>query len=1346
MDIELQGQGPVIRLARVLRVHAHGYEETSGTRLGDWDVEIPRIKTIVAAESGQIARGPYGWTVPGGRPLDRCSRIGPPDDIAFRDPSRHWSAAEWWSGYQLVDDLGQVSGLLGRAASTTAPAQGTYPVITTGNWLISCLPNAAGDGGEGFLAVSPDGTRYWFSHLGYSPADTLRKALGSAPAPFLRGGQGLTPAAALEDYLHREYAAMLVTRVEDRFGNWVTYQYSGARLQSISASDGRGVTLSHSANETVVAAGRDGAAGVWRYQTATAPHATLRKVVRPDGSSWTFNFQDLSAWRTMVGAVTGNCDSLQAQYETEISGGAGAPSGAQARFVFRYRRSGRSYVPQECWNEISGEPSTEGYALIPNVWYSFGIVSKEIQGAGVAPLTWRYVYSPSNESWTRECVTSACPDTVWTDVVAPSGSRQRTVFSNRFGPIEGKVVATEDYEPHAQAPLSTTRFQYAAVSYGEQWKHPWPEFIGDDFQLRTNELVTRRWVPLQQVEVERDGLRFRRAVTGFDRFARPTSFDRRNSLGQGVQEIVEYIDVPDRWVLGQISRRAVEGMEVDRSTYDPATLLPHQVYYFGKLQQSLGYHADGTLATVTDGRGNTTSLSGWYRGVPRSITHPEGTTRAAVVNDAGWITSVTDENGFETGYGYDVMGRLTGISYPSGDPVAWSARHQEFRALTDSDWRPAGVSAGQWRQVISQGNYRKVTYFDAMWRPVLLHEYDESNVADTLRATSTAYDASGRVAFESYPSSDPVPPAVGIRREYDALGRIRFVRQDSELGSLTTETRYLSGLQTLVIDPRGYQTQSGYVAYDQPGYDLLAWTVAPESRKIVEIGRNLADKPVWVRQRSHDGSQSVTRHYVYDGHMQLCKTIEPETGATSYYYDEAGNLAWSASGIQAPALGDCSHQAAWDSGRWVARQYDVRNRLKHLRFADNNGNQDWTYTPDGLPASIRTWNDGGPTVTVNTYGYNKRRLLESETSGQEGWVNWSMGYGFDTTGSQASLRYPTGSTVTFSPNALGQPTQVRDANDHVWAHGATYHPNGALRRFTYGNGIVHTMQQNTRQLPAQVTGSGGVLDYVYGYDPNGNVAHVYDHARGSDYSRWMAYDSLDRLTDAGSASFGGDHWHRFTYDALDNLRSWKLAGVKDYADYWYNPVNNRLENIRNSAGAAVVGLEYDPQGNLQEQERPPASLRPGQQAARRGRTGELPLRRPWPPGPAVPPGGRIGVGQRPDVRRLQPGRATAVRGEVPGSRAHADVPPRLPRRQSDRHERMEQRDRLAREVPAHRRPGFARGRDRPGRPGHRPHVLGALRRGHRQARLPGHRIHRPRHGCRDRADVYAAALLRPEYR
>jgi RHS repeat-associated protein len=265
----------------------------------------------------------------------------------------------------------------------------------------------------------------------------------------------------------------------------------------------------------------------------------------------------------------------------------------------------------------------------------------------------------------------------------------------------------------------------------------------------------------------------------------------------------------------------------------------------------------------------------------------------------------------------------------------------------------------------------------------------------------------------------------------------------------------------------------------------------------------------------------------------------------------------------------------------VLRTYDQRNRLSTLSFPDGLGNQIWTYTPDGMPATITTFNGHGNSLpVVNAYAYNRRRLLagQGESLSQPGWYTWGLGYAYDGLGNLTTHTYPSGLTVDYAPNALGQATKAG-----TFASGAQYYPNGALKQFTYGNGIVHTMQQNQRQLPFKSIASGGVLHHQYGYDANGNVDHIIDLTDGpahSPRSRWMSYDGLDRLTAAGAAMFGGDHWHRFTYDALDNIKSWKLAGVKDYAEYVYDTTTHRLTGIRNSAGATVVNLSYDAQGNL----------------------------------------------------------------------------------------------------------------------------------------------------------------------
>lgn len=644
-------------------------------------------------------------------------------------------------------------------------------------------------------------------------------------------------------------------------------------------------------------------------------------------------------------------------------------------------------------------------------------------------------------------------------------------------------------------------------------------------------------------------------------------------------ETITYHDNTNLWKLGQVAQRTLGGKVVSSRTYHPTYALPLTFSSFGKLRQTVGYDLTssvasgqrGTIATSTDGNGNTTVISQWMRGIPQLIGFADGTSQSAVVDLRGWLTSATDQNGFTTSYNYDAMGRIAAVTHPSGDTTAWNVTTQAFQQINAVEY---GIPAGHWRQTVTTGNRSKVVYFDAMWRPLVTREQDNANPVGTARFQRFTYDYEGRVTFSSYPGASHAL-STGQWTQYDALGRQVSVLQDSEHGQLTTLHQYLAGFQTRVIDPKGNQTTTSYLTYDQPTTDWPTWISHPEGA-YTHIQRDVLGKPLQLRRSNSPsptgGTLGVNRSYAYNDHEELCRVVEPETGATLMGYDAAGNLTWSAAGLPVGQNCEATGTTAAVLARRSTRQYDARNRLVTLGFPDNNGNQTWTYTPDGLPATITTLNDGGANSVVNTYTYNKRRMMTAETSGIAGWYTWGIGYGYNANGDLASQSYPTGLSVNYAPNALGQPTQAGS-----FATGVQYYPNGAIKQFTYGNGLVHTMVQNARQLPARSTDTGGALDHEYGYDQNGNVLATFDH-NDSARSRWMAYDGLDRLTDAGSVVFGGDHWHRFTYDQLNNLKSWKLAGVKDFANYVYDG-KNRLSAIQNTSGIQLHGMQYDVQGN-----------------------------------------------------------------------------------------------------------------------------------------------------------------------
>ncbi len=684
-------------------------------------------------------------------------------------------------------------------------------------------------------------------------------------------------------------------------------------------------------------------------------------------------------------------------------------------------------------------------------------------------------------------------------------------------------------------------------------------------------------------------------------------------------ETITYADNTTKWVLGQTASvtctaaipasTSCDGNDVMSQTgYDATYALPLTFTAFGKLQQTATYDTTssvaaglrGTLKTVKDGNNKTTTFSNWKRGIPQSIGYADSTAQSAVVDDNGWLSSVTDENGYQNCYGYDAMGRLTRIEYPQDatggcdtGEVNWNKLNRSFVPVASTEY---GIPAGHWRETTTTGNATKITYYDGMWRPLLVREYDASNISGTERFTKAAYDAEGRTTFASYPSTTSTP-TTGVWTDYDALGRVTSVSQDSELGLLTSLTTYNTGFTTTVTNPRGQSATTSYMTFDQPSTDWPVSILAPESATTT-IGRDPYGKPTSLVRSG--GGASATRSYTYNGYQELCRSVEPETGATLFGYDAAGNLSWSAAGLASTTACSATGTGTTITNRKVSRTYDARNRLTDLTFptSNSNGNQHWTYTPDGLPSLVTTLNKEGATsnTVTNAYTYNKRRLLTGESMVPDTvQTGWGVGYGYNSLGQVTSETTPASVSVNYTVNALGQVSQVTTSSDGGAAStivsGASYYPNGAVKQFSYGNGIVHTMTQNARQLPSKSTdctlaGTCAVanrrLDLGYSFDANGNVASITDGTTAGRQTRTMGYDNLDRLTSTTSPMFGTAS---YAYDALDNLKQVNVSGGTQARNHYYcYNTTNQLSFVRTgsncSSSPAVTTLGYDVQGNL----------------------------------------------------------------------------------------------------------------------------------------------------------------------
>jgi YD repeat-containing protein len=860
-DVDIPGNNALpVRVSRRFEPN----DSYGGGHFRYWSLDIPNVHGTFADIAGM------GWVAEtsGGYTANRCTSYGKPPGGFFRNPTSDtiWETDDYWHGtfFHLPGSGDQE--LLQFWTSVHAPSDGkTYHAMTKAGAVARCVALAATSDasvtGEGFEIVTSDGVVYTLNQM----VKRYRGVLGK--------GQDALPRA---DYI------LFPTRIADRFGNTVTYQWSSTnpwQLQHIVASDGRQLDFTYeSASSNRVTAVTDGTR-TWHYAYSTTNGANddADTVTLPDGSAWSLRLARLVYMSASTG--TAHCDGINnITQRTGYDDGTGSspytgtitgPSGATVTFKMARVLLGRSHVAFNCLTDSPDADPSQARPDDPYLFYTAAMVHKTVSGPGLpsAGLNWSYSYGPTNNCWDGTytegvACTGSSPDTRSVLVTAPDGAVTRYTFGNRANVNEGMLQKTEYGWDGAQA-LRTVQ-----IDYGEAGKAPYGSYDGWSPRGNGDPALTSRAQPQRSIRTTQQGITFTWEVARgcggndycFDARARPTSVLRTgiNTASVNQPETIAYDDDTVHWVLGQIAQRTIAGKVAAKTTFD-ASHRPWKRYAFGKLKQTITYNGDGTIASVADGNGHATTYSGWMRGVPGTVRFPAtdespaGATRTAAVDDRGFISSVTDESGYATAYEYDAMGRITKVTYPKFDSVPWLPTTSVFVPVTSAEH---GVAAGHWRQTTATGTGVKVTLFDALWRPVLVHESDTAKTG-TDRWVATAYDNAGHVAAASYPlASAPTMQTnatwklgtvamSGVRTAYDALGRPTGTTQDSEIGALTTSIEYIAGFKRRTTDARAHAITEQFMAWDTPTYDWPVRVDAPEGQSTT-ILRDTFGKPVSI--------------------------------------------------------------------------------------------------------------------------------------------------------------------------------------------------------------------------------------------------------------------------------------------------------------------------------------------------------------------------------------------------------------------------------------------------------------------------------------------------------------------
>jgi hypothetical protein len=542
-DLALPGNDSLrVALERQYSVFDRRWRTSSPGMMADWDLSLPSIGAVFASD----------WVVQPivSHPVStaRCSVVG-------RAPVAYpFDLSDFWRGVTL-NLPGEEAGEILVANSPVTLADGRTYTWVTGNGMtrLACLPTVKNGAGEGFLAVTPDGTRYWFDWMGQTDEGGLSESIYIPGQPTLYG-------VALKKTM------LYATRVEDRFGNRVDYTYDNAwnarpRLTRIQATDGRTITLTYSGAN--ISSATDGTrTWTYTYASTASGRTTLTQVGLPDGSRWSIQFQGFTQdgeirYRdyTPGGEIVRTCthNDVPLNIGNTFVGTLTHPSGAMGTFTMDIREHGRSNVPVSCRNvtTLVGQPNGSGNNQNDdvNLWaikgYSFTLKQKRISGPGLATSEWNYSYVPGTSfyrypgttvqypvcDWQNHncslppCTSDSCAGASTTTVAGPGGEWVRYTHGNSYRYNEGKLLRVER-GTSASNILQTTVNAYDLSLQNQVY----PASFGESLSVNSDGFEAMFHRPAVSRTVYQDGTSFTSVTTAFDAFARPITVTRASAV------------------------------------------------------------------------------------------------------------------------------------------------------------------------------------------------------------------------------------------------------------------------------------------------------------------------------------------------------------------------------------------------------------------------------------------------------------------------------------------------------------------------------------------------------------------------------------------------------------------------------------------------------------------------------------------------------------------------------------------------------------------------------------------------------------------------------------------------
>ncbi|EGN76138.1 hypothetical protein A28LD_0350, partial [Idiomarina sp. A28L] len=1069
VDVALQGNFALpVEIRRVYK--GSKSNRFNSASFGDWTLEVPSITTTTLRYvDNDLSHTPL-CNVPQESYLDT--------GYATIERSQYWSG-----------DFLHIPGVMNQRILQEKENATAHSQFFAENWKVFPLTDR-----YGFEAISPEGTIYTFDVVRLIPAGQIPIQQEIEPRITSIADAPLRPTYTMN---------VQVSRVEDRHGNWVNYNYGNAstvahngnanyftysnKLTSITASDNRSIQINYEQGfntDRIASVTHDGR--MWEYTYEEAYDArlqvskdVLKTVKRPDGRLWNFDLQfDLYGGYENNGAGVLDC---AAPYPLTKVSEMTHPNGAKFTLTQQATSFGRTNVPYT--SDGSGF-----HQNVPRCFTSMAIVEKELDFNNEV-LRWDYSYSQNAGSPKQTAGSAPPPEALpglpfipsgYTDmhlrsssVSNPDGSRTTHVFNREFGALEGKEVLTLYYDTDNSTLLRAIERDYTLVSNNgsagfESCKPPQYPVISigicdspsmyskvfDNPAQHENHIYPS---VIKTTDYGSGGSTvFTTEYSQYNAYGKPLVVKEGSTFGTQYTRTT-YQHNTQQWVLNlpietELSSNNSQWTTVSERTYHATSLLPNLEKRFGQTVISAQtYHADGNLLRQTYNAPNRyIELRGYEFGIPTDIRVPSRYTTSGyeqavqTVNTRGWVAAIENFNGVTTGYEYDVMGRVTRI-VPQGTFVATDITYQN----TVDDYFVQTITRGS--------SYTKTTRMDGLLRPV--HIEESASGADN-RVIEQQFDAYNNPVFVSYPSISS-GESDGTVYEYDGLQRLKAQYSNVSFSGETRE--YLSGNRVRSTNARNYSTTTTFRALGSPSYEQVERIVQPEG-VTTNITYNLFGNPTQITQ----GGETEVRRY--NAQQNLCRVVRNDVGHAVYDYNALGEVTWEAKGASGSGT-DCD-LASVTAAQKSHITYDNVGSVRTISYPDASGTITHTYDAQGnlltLASGNSTW----------AYTYNTLGQVMSEALSVDG-QQFNFASHYNTLGHLTTHVYPSGRVVNYAPNGYGEARQSGG-----YANNVSYAPSGQVESFDYANGLSFNQTLDSQRRPELRTISDvqALFSHSYQYD------------------------------------------------------------------------------------------------------------------------------------------------------------------------------------------------------------------------------------------------------------------------